>query len=111
VCLANAVLLLICAWTSGAVVWDRSSVLSLLSWSSLVDVIEVLLLLWLLRRMPPVQFASRYLIIPLLTVLEAYVLLRPELTLRIGAGAILLATGAGSLLLQHPAEDEVVSLR
>jgi drug/metabolite transporter (DMT)-like permease len=71
----------------------------------------VLLLLWLLRRMPPVQFASRYLIIPLLTVLEAYVLLRPQLTLRIGAGAILLAAGAGSLLLQHPAEDEVVSLR
>jgi hypothetical protein len=111
VCLANAVLLLICAWASGAAVWDRSSLMSLLSWSSLVDVIEVLLLLWLLRRMPPVQFASRYLIIPLLTVLEAYVLLRPQLTLRIGAGAILLAAGAGSLLLQHPAEDEVVSLR
>jgi drug/metabolite transporter (DMT)-like permease len=111
VCLANAVLLLICAWASGATVWDRSSLMSLLSWSSLVDVIEVLLLLWLLRRMPPVHFASRYLFIPLLTVLEAYVLLRPELTLKIGAGAILLAAGAGSLLLQHPAEDEVVSLR
>jgi drug/metabolite transporter (DMT)-like permease len=111
VCLANAVLLLICAWASRAVVWDRSSLLSLLSWSSLVDVAEVLLLLWLLRRMPPVQFASRYLLIPLLTVLEAYVLLRPELTLRIGAGAILLATGAGILLLPHPAEEEVVSLR
>jgi drug/metabolite transporter (DMT)-like permease len=111
VCLTNAVLLLICAWASGAVVWDGSSLLSLLSWSSLVDVAEVLLLLWLLRRMPPVQFASRYLLIPLLTVLEAYVLLRPELTLRIGAGAILLATGAGILLLPHPAEEEVVSLR
>jgi drug/metabolite transporter (DMT)-like permease len=112
VCLANAVFLLICASTGGAVAVHRSSLLSLLSLSSLVDVIEVLLLLWLLRRMPPVQFASRYLLIPLLTVLEAYVLLRPELTLRIGAGAILLTIGAGMLLLQPPAEEEaVLSLR
>jgi drug/metabolite transporter (DMT)-like permease len=111
-CLTNAAFLLICACASGAVVWDRSSLLSLLSWSSLVDIIEILLLLWLLRRMPPVQFAARYFLIPLLTVLEAYILLRPPLTLRIGAGAILLATGVAMLLLQRPAEDEsVLSLR
>jgi drug/metabolite transporter (DMT)-like permease len=110
-CLVNAAFLLICAWVNRAV-WDRSSLLSLLSWSSLVDVTEVLLLLWLLRRMPPIQFAARYLLIPLLTVLEGYILLRPELTLRIGAGAILLATGVAMLLLQRPAEDEsVLSLR
>lgn len=110
VCLSNAVFLLICGWVMGAIVWDRGSLLSLLSWSSLVNLAEVLLLLWLLRRMPPVQFASRYLLIPLLTVLEAYILVRPPLTLRIGAGTILLATGAGLLLLQHSTEDEVVSL-
>ncbi|HEY6764968.1 MAG TPA: hypothetical protein VI386_09355, partial [Candidatus Sulfotelmatobacter sp.] len=62
---------------------------------------------WLLRRMPPVQFASRYL--PLLTVLEAYILVRPPLTLRIGAGTILLAAGVGLLLCRHP-KEEVVSL-
>jgi drug/metabolite transporter (DMT)-like permease len=110
VCLSNAIFLLICGWGSGAIVWDRGSLLSLLSWSSLVDVTEVLLLLWLLRRMPPVQFASRYLLIPLLTVLEAYILVRPPLTLRIGAGTILLAAGVGLLLFQHPAKEEVVSL-
>ena len=49
VCLSNAIFLLIYGWGSGAIVWDRSSLLSLLSWSSLVDVTEVLLLLWLLR--------------------------------------------------------------
>jgi drug/metabolite transporter (DMT)-like permease len=111
VCLSNAIFLLICGWASGAVVWDRSNLLSLLSWSSLVDVAEVLLLLWLLRRMPPVQFTSRYLLIPLLTVLEAYILVHPALTLRIGVGVILLATGAGILLLHRPAVDEAVSLR
>jgi drug/metabolite transporter (DMT)-like permease len=112
VCLPNAAFLLICAQASGTVVWNRSSLLSLLSWSSLVDVIEVLLLLWLLRGMPPVQFAARYLFIPLLTVVEGYILLRPELTLRIGVGTILLTTGVATLLLQHPAEEEpVLSLR
>jgi len=112
VCLSNAALLLIFAWKSEATIWDRSSLLSLVSLPSLVDVAEVLLLLWLLGRMPPVQFAARYLLIPLLTVLEAYVLVRPDLTLRIAAGAILLATGAGLLLLQPPAEGEtILSLR
>jgi drug/metabolite transporter (DMT)-like permease len=115
-CLSNAALLLICACLTGTVTWNGSSLLSLASLSSLVDVIEVLLLLWLLRRMPPVQFASRYLLIPLLTVLEAYVLVRPELTLRIGAGVILLATGAGMLLFQRLAEggieeESILSLR
>jgi drug/metabolite transporter (DMT)-like permease len=110
VCLSNAVFLLICGCVREAIVWDRGSLLSLLSWSSLVDVTEVLLLLWLLSRMPPVQFASRYLLIPLLTVLESYILVRPPLTLRIGAGTILLAAGVGLLLFQHPAKEEVVSL-
>jgi drug/metabolite transporter (DMT)-like permease len=116
ICLSNAALLLICACLTGTVTWNGSSLLSLASSSSLVDVIEVLLLLWLLHRMPPVQFASRYLLIPLLTVLEAYVLVRPELTLRIGAGVILLATGAGMLLFQRPGgngseEESILSLR
>jgi hypothetical protein len=112
VCLSNAALLLIYAWASGNITWSGSSLLSLASLPSLVEVIEVLLLLWLLRKMPPVQFAARYLLIPLLTVVEAYVLLRPPLTLRIGAGVILLAAGTGMLLLQHPAEEEdVLSLR
>jgi drug/metabolite transporter (DMT)-like permease len=110
VCLSNGVFLLICGWARGAIVWDRGSLLSLLSWFSLVNLAEVLLLLWLLRRMPPVQFASRYLLIPLLTVLEAYILVRPPLTLRIGAGTILLAAGVGLLLFQHPAKEEVESL-
>jgi hypothetical protein len=111
VCLSNAGLLLACAWSSRTITWRASSLLSLVSLPSLVELFEVLLLLWLLRKMSPVQFASRYLLIPLLTVVEAYILLRPPLTLRIGAGVILLAAGSGMLLLQHPAEEDVLSLR
>jgi drug/metabolite transporter (DMT)-like permease len=112
VCLPNAILLLIWAEASGTALWDRSSLLSLDSPSSLIDIIEVLLLLWLLRRVPPVQFASRYLLIPLLTILEAYVLVRPELSPRICAGTTLLAVGTGMLLFQQPVSDETaLSLR
>jgi drug/metabolite transporter (DMT)-like permease len=112
VCLSNATILLVYAEATGSALWSRSDLLSLISPSSLINITEVLLLLWLLRNLPPIQFAARYLLIPLLTVLEAYALVRPPLTLRIGAGTILLAAGTAMLLLQHAAEDETsLSLR
>jgi drug/metabolite transporter (DMT)-like permease len=78
----------------------------------LVDVVEVLLIIWLLREMSPVRFASRYLLIPLLTVLESYVLVRPEWTVRMGFGTVLLALGAGVLLFGKAGEEETgLSLR
>jgi hypothetical protein len=80
--------------------------------SSLVDVVEVLLIIWLLREMSPVRFAARYLLIPLLIVLESYVLVRPEWTVRIGFGTVLLAAGAGMLLFGKAGEEETgLSLR
>jgi hypothetical protein len=80
--------------------------------ASLVDVVEVLLIVWLLREMPPVRFAARYLVIPLLTVLESYVVMRPEWTVRMGFGTALLAAGSGTLLFWKAGEEEtVLSLR
>ena len=58
-------------------VWRWSGFASAVSISSLVDAIEVLLIVWLLQEMQPVRFAARYLAIPLLIVLESYVLMRP----------------------------------
>jgi drug/metabolite transporter (DMT)-like permease len=112
VCLPNATFLLAAGIVAGDAVWSHSSLASLVSLSSLVDLLEVLLLLWLTREMPPIRFAARFLVIPLLTVLEGYIVLHPPLTLRIAAGAVLLALGAARLLLMKPAEDDVVlSLR
>ena len=80
--------------------------------ASLVDVVEVLLIVWLVREMPPVSFASRYLVIPLVTVLESYVVMRPEWTVRMGFGTVLLAAGAGMLLFLKAGEEEtMLSLR
>jgi drug/metabolite transporter (DMT)-like permease len=74
--------------------------------------VEVVLLAVLLKRMEPVRLAGRFLVVPLLTIVEGFVLLRPGLTLRMGVGAALLAGGAGMmLLLRGPQEDVSLSLR
>jgi drug/metabolite transporter (DMT)-like permease len=110
--LANAVFLLGWSAVHEDVVWRLGGLVSIASLSSLVNVIEVLLIVWLIREMPPVRFAARYLVIPLVTVFESYALIRPELTARMGFGTILLAGGAGTLLFLKAGEEEtVLSLR
>jgi hypothetical protein len=110
--LANALFFLICAALRDGIVWRWTDVISVVSISSLVDVAEVLLIVWLLRDIPPIRFSSRYLVIPLVTVLESYVIERPEVTARMAGGTFLLAAGAGLLLFLNAREEEtVLSLR
>jgi hypothetical protein len=112
VCLSNTVFLLFCSGVRGELVWGWSGLASVVSLSSLVDLAEVVLLVWLLREMVPVRFAARYLVIPLLTLVESYALMRPELTVRVISGVVLLAAGAGMLLFFKDGEEEtVLSLR
>ena len=109
---ANAVFLLVLSCVHETVVWRWSGIASVASITSLVDVVEVMLIVWLLREMPPIRFAARYLVIPLLTILESFVLMRPEWTIRMGFGTALLAAGAGTLLFWKAGEEEIVlSLR
>lgn len=105
---SNAVFLFGGALPHEDVVWRWSGLSSAISISSMADVAEILLILWLMREMPPIRFASRYLVIPLLTILESYVLIRPEGTVRMGAGTLLLAAGAGTLLFLRPTEEDTV---
>jgi drug/metabolite transporter (DMT)-like permease len=110
--LANAVFLLVWSAVREEVVWRGNGLASAMSIASLADVVEVLLITWLLREMPPIRFAARYLVIPLLTVLESYVVMRPEWTVRMGFGTALLAAGGGMLLFLKVGEEEtVLSLR
>jgi hypothetical protein len=112
ICLVNAALLLACGAVRGDFVWRWNGLAPVISITSLVDVIEVVLIVWLLREMPPVRFAARYLLIPLLTILESFVLIRPEVTVRIACGTVLLAAGGGMLLfLKTGDEENVLSLR
>jgi drug/metabolite transporter (DMT)-like permease len=110
--LANAAFLLISSAVREEVVWRGNGLASVMSIASLVDLVEVLLIVWLLREMLPIRFAARYLVIPLLTVLESYVVMRPEWTVRMGFGTALLAAGGGMLLFLKAGEEEaVLSLR
>jgi drug/metabolite transporter (DMT)-like permease len=110
--LPNAALLLVCSFILRPHPWSLTDLASLLSVSSLINLAEILLLLWLLRAMSPIRFAARYLVIPLLTVVEGFVLIRPPLTLRIAAGAVLLLAGTAALFLLDPSDEEpILSLR
>jgi hypothetical protein len=112
ICLANGVFLLVCSVVRGDYVLQWNGLSSVISVASLVDVVEVVLIVWLLREMPPVRFAARYLLIPLLTILESYVLIRPEVTMRIACGTLLLAAGVGMLLFLKVGDEEtMLSLR
>jgi drug/metabolite transporter (DMT)-like permease len=109
---ANAIFLLGWSGVCGDGVWRLRELVSIAPVSLLVDMVEVMLIVWLLREMPPVRFVARYLLIPLLTVLESYVLMHPEWTVRMVFGTVLLAVGAGSLLFWKGGEEEtVLSLR
>jgi drug/metabolite transporter (DMT)-like permease len=110
--LANAVFLLGSSYVHEDVFGRWGEAASVVSIASLADVVEVLLIVWLLREMPPVRFAARYFVIPLLTILESFVLMRPEWTVRMGFGTALLAAGGGMLLFLKAADEEtVLSLR
>jgi hypothetical protein len=109
---ANSIALLGCSVFVERSYWHWNLLSSIFSLSSLVDVVEVLLIVWLLREMQPVRFAARYLVIPLLTIVEGYVLVRPEVNLRMVVGTLLLLVGAGMLLFWKTTEEETtLSLR
>ena len=105
-CLANAVVLLVAGFVEGDGGWG----LDVVGWISVaVQAGTAVLLVVLLRWMEPVRFAARFLVIPLLVILEGFVLLRPELSLRMVSGVVLMA-GAVGVLLGSRRVDEVSSL-
>ena len=67
----------------------------------------VSLTVWLLRQMPPTAFSSRYLLVPLVTVVEGFLLLRPGGSWTLVAGLGLMAGGSAWLLMDD--SDEVQS--
>jgi drug/metabolite transporter (DMT)-like permease len=72
----------------------------------LFELPQRVLLLWLMRDISPVRLSARALAIPLVTVFEGALLLRPELTLRTVSGLLLLAAGTWRLLTGNEPGDE-----
>ncbi len=103
--LSNATFLLICCIANGSLVWRWNQLASIVSIASLVDLIEMALLIWLLQVMPPIRLSARYLLIPFFTVIEGYIVLQPQITARLLVGAVLLLVGAAWILLARIEEN------
>jgi len=91
------------AWESG---WTRGTLIAESAKALLFDLPRIVLLLWLMRGVPPVRLAARWLVVPLFTVIEGYVLLRPEVTVRSIAGAVLAGFGAWRLMTADERGEE-----
>jgi drug/metabolite transporter (DMT)-like permease len=84
--------------------WSRRRVLSEAGWGVAVDTPLLLLMIWLLRRMEPVGFSSRFVLVPVVTILSAIMVTRPEvgwtgwlgLTIAAVAGVVLGSGRGGS---------------
>jgi drug/metabolite transporter (DMT)-like permease len=112
VCFANAVFLSVCGLASGDFVGGLSNLRTMFSLSACVELIQIILVFWLLREISPVRFAARYLVIPLLTIVEGLFLLRPQVTVRMVVGISLLIGGIAWILFSKQADDEaILSLR
>jgi drug/metabolite transporter (DMT)-like permease len=112
VSLSNAVFLIACHFVNLPSAESWGGVSSLFSIHSLYNLVELLLLIWLLREMSPVRLAVRYLVVPLFIVLEGFAFLHPPLTVRMVAGLILLVAGAAYLLSWRGWDsDAVLSIR
>jgi hypothetical protein len=65
----------------------------------------LLLTIWLLREMRPVAFSARVLAIPLVTIVESYLLLRPAVNWTTIGGVLLLAGGCAALLVAKDSQE------
>jgi drug/metabolite transporter (DMT)-like permease len=105
-CVANALVFLGAGLIGGRSAWDWRE-----GWGGTVVVgVEVMFLVGALRGWESVRAGARFLVVPLVTIVEGLVLLRPELTGRMVVGMALLAGGAGWLVWSR-AERPTLSLR
>jgi drug/metabolite transporter (DMT)-like permease len=84
-------------WT-GPPHWDRVAALREFLRAVAVDGPILLLTVWLLRAIAPVPFSARLLLVPLVTIVGSYVVLRPPTVWTTWLGIVLLAGGAAGLL-------------
>lgn len=112
ICLTNAVVLLVACIATGQATLQLTMLRGLFSFSTVVHVAVLFTLFLLLRTMPPARLAARFLAVPLLTVLEGFVLLRPQPTWRMALGFVLALIGTTLLLREKgTGEGSPLSLR
>jgi drug/metabolite transporter (DMT)-like permease len=90
---SNGCFLLAAATITGHLSPDNLHPTALLSFANVMYLTVNILLIVLFRSLPPLLLSTRYLLIPLLSILQGIVLLHPEVTLRMGSGLLLMIGG------------------
>ena len=107
--IANALLLMLAAGRLTVPAWDLHGA-GIESLRCLVfDLPQMTLLLWLAKGISPQRLSARYVMTPLLTVLEGLLLLRPRFEMRTLLGVIVLGF-AGYLMLRSERDGRKVRL-
>lgn len=98
--------------SAGLALWTQRSMsgggrmMPQIVWAAVVDLPALLLLFWLMSRMSATRMSTRFLIAPLMVNLVGLALMRPVVSGRAGFGLVLIAGGAGWLLLAREDEPE-----
>ena len=90
---------------AGRSLWSGSALRLELLHSLFFDGPLTLLTAWLLRELSPIAFSSRYLLGIAVTIVEGYLLLRPETNWTTGLGLFLLLTSGAWLLVAGSREE------
>jgi hypothetical protein len=90
---SNGCFLLAAAAITGHLSLDNLRPAALLSTANALSLAVNILLVVLFRSLTPLLLSTRYLVVPLLSILQGIVLLRPKFTIRMGSGLILMIAG------------------
>ena len=90
-------------------VWRLDALRPAVVWSAAVELPGLLLLFWLMRRISAARMTTRFVLAPLMAILVSMAVMRPEVGVRGGLGLLLMASGAGWLLLA-PEDDAAAEL-
>jgi drug/metabolite transporter (DMT)-like permease len=102
---AAAGLVAVSALTEG-LAWRWRLIGSDFAWSSVVALPGLLLLFWLMPRMTAVRMTIRFVVAPLMAILIGMAMARPDVEPRTWLGLLLIAAGAGWLLLAPEDQPE-----
>jgi drug/metabolite transporter (DMT)-like permease len=90
--------------------WGHPVVGLEIAWTTAVELPELLLLFWLMRRMSAVRMTTRFVVTPLIVNVVGFIVLRPSMRVRAGLGILLLALSTGWLLSAREEEGEATGL-
>ncbi len=107
---ASALMLAAASLVSEHPTWSHPVVGLEIAWTTAVELPELLLLFWLMRRMSAVRMTTRFVVTPLIVNVVGFIVLRPSMRVRAGLGILLLAVSAGWLLAAREEENGTTGL-